>query len=144
MPRAIFKISSTRPNSKKNKKKQLENMCMPQLSKINVRKLLWYKVHFCGWICDRASSWAPKKFELRIHDTLVLKTTANLTFVLFLCCHLINTQDSAKSERMSRSLLFLEVKVSCILKGVFIIECPQTGRRYQVHYLPASLKLHGW
>ncbi len=31
--------------------------------------------------------------SLRIHDTLVPKTTANLTFVPFLCCHLINTQD---------------------------------------------------
>ena len=43
----------------------------------------------------------------RIHDTLVPKMTANLTFVPFLCCHL--------SERMSRYLLFFEVNVSWIL-----------------------------
>ena len=29
---------------------------------------------------------------LRIHDTLVPKTTANMTYMPFLCCHLITTQ----------------------------------------------------
>ncbi len=31
--------------------------------------------------------------SLRIHDTLVPKTNANMTFMQFLCCHWITTQD---------------------------------------------------
>ncbi len=42
---------------------------------------------------------------LRIHDTLVSKTTANLTFVPFLCCHLINTQD-----RPHKVYIFLKLR----------------------------------
>ncbi len=54
--------------------------------------------------------------------------TANVSFMPFLCCHLIISQDlvqlssqSNDSVQMSRSLLFFQLKVSCILKEIYLL-----------------------
>ena len=39
-----------------------------------------------------------------IHDTLVPKTTANMTFVPFLCCHLLTTQGRPHKAYISLKL----------------------------------------
>ncbi len=89
----------------------------------------------------------PKSKTLRIHDTLVPKTTANMTFKLFLCCHLITTQDRThkvyislklrafynyfKKEKHRNVIVFfplagkacrmLSASRKCILYGVYLV-----------------------
>ncbi len=76
------------------------------------------------------SIFKSKKILYMIHDTFVRKTTANMTFMPFLCCDLITIQDRPYKIYISLKLrafytLLIEQAIEngtwTILYGVYLI-----------------------
>ncbi len=82
-------------------------VCMCQFLSISIHthtcdkiNLLFINERSCSWLWLFIQNKSSLSIEhLRIHDTLVPKTTANLTFMPYLCCHLINNQSRMTKVR---------------------------------------------